>query len=1071
MLTLTVYKASAGSGKTFTLATQFIERLVANPSNYRSVLAVTFTNKATDEMKLRILSQLYGLWKRLPDSQSYMDHICSDLGFGQAQVAKRAGEALMLLLHDYSSFWVMTIDSFFQIVMRTLAKELGLAGELHVDLNDRQAMEHAVDSLLSEMNTPAGKQLRGWVGLYMRETIDNGDDWNVVRNIKGLGKKIFTEPYRENAKSLAEALDDSDGGFTDYLRMLDNTIAKALRTMADYGQEGMDALERAGLTPADFAQGATKSAASRFAAMANPDKVFDKDIFKSKYVQDAVDDDEAWIRSDDKKKKNADRRALILGLVQSDLSPLLRKAVEDYPKLHTAHNTAVIIRRNIHQLRLLHKIEERVRQECDNDGRFLLSDTQQLLARMVGGSDAPFVFEKIGAQMNHIMIDEFQDTSLSQWRNFSVLLRECMSRGGRNLVVGDVKQSIYRWRSGDWRLLAGFKDMGDMVKIENLDTNYRSQRGVVEFNNEFFTAAVEQECLAMQENNISADDCAQMAAAYSDVRQKVPAKRADEGLVRIKMLTEEDYKEHVADEVAAIVHELLEAGAEPGDIAIICRTNKEIEQLVAWFFANDPEIQLVSDEAFRLGASPAVNMMVETLRHLLDPADNITSAYLRKRGAMTGIDDPIVLIDANADSLLSMSVPEALETIYDLLHIQNLDGQTAYICAFFDAVAQFTDNYVPTTDAFIAEWDENMSLQKIDGDVPGGVRILTIHQSKGLEFDNVIVPFCNWKHEKPTDLIWAKPTVEPFSRLPIVPVPHTDTMCNSIFHDAYIEEALQVNVDNMNMLYVAFTRASRNLFAIGRSRGKKGNRSLTILKALESLAATLPGLSVKKTDAEPEEAPANTKKPKDPETTLEYTYGTLSIAPKKAKEATKNVFLTRPAAEYVEATQRGSAPQLLQARRADNFTGGDSDRYINIGLAAHNVLQHLRNADGLGRELEKLRIEGVLSATDSKRVGESIARCLAMPEVAGWFAEGADAATEQTILTRDEATGRATQYRPDRVVMSPQKTIVVDFKTGRPRDEHKAQVQGYMRLLSAMGYKNVEGRLLYVMEQKIVNVD
>lgn len=1065
MFSLTVYKASAGSGKTFTLATEYIEQLIANPTAYRSILAVTFTNKATGEMKQRILSQLYGLAHRLPSSRGYMDRICADLEAGEAFVSKRAGEALRLLIHDYSSFRVMTIDSFFQVILRSLARELDLTSGLRVDLNDKQVMEKAVDKLIEEMNDD--KQLRSWVWRYVKERIDEGEAWNVKSKIKALGTTIFSEEYRRHRHQLTETI-KRPGFLEHYIDLLDKAAADATGHMAAFGKAGIEAMDTAGLSVDDFSQ-KKGGAAGRFALMTNPEAVFDKDIFDNKYVQTALADDEAWLTKTNK------RRGEIMPVVCESLAPILHEASQAYPLQRLNYNTATLIRRNIHQLRLLHRIETRVRELCEESGQFLLSDTTVLLGAMIQGTDAPFIFEKMGAKLNSVMIDEFQDTSLSQWRNFKVLLKECMShRNTRNLIVGDVKQSIYRWRAGDWRLLAGisneFDHAEEALDIRTLDTNYRSERRVIEFNNKFFPAAIRHEAAFLESNGLDAQMLEAVKTAYDDVEQAIPKSRPDAGGVHVEMLTDDAYAEQMGERVAGIIHRLTDAGVDQQDIAIICRNNKDIDALVTWFMKYDPQIKLVSAGAFRLDASPAVNMTIAAMRLLDDPADELNAAYLKKAARKyTDIKDPIAIIQGAP--LHSLPIREIIQRVSDLLHLEMIEGQTAYIATFIDYVSAFTRDYVPTLGALLKEWDEQIREKKIESGSTDGVRILTIHGSKGLEYEHVIVPYCNWELEKSGDIIWCQPGREPFSELPVAPVPYTKKMQHSHFARDWQIEKMQLAVDNMNVLYVAFTRACRGLHIIAKDidiakdKSAKKYRSYMIDQTLHEMVAS----------GEPIIATEHTDPDDSTGITVEYDYGNAFTAKPvsggKDEATERNVFLLSSTSLPVEMEASSDKVGFRQSRRADEFTSEETDEYINIGLAAHSVLANIRTAKDTQKALRRLTIEGVLSERDADRVGQKIEQTMQMPQVAGWFEEGLDIATEQTILTADNVKGRNRAYRPDRVVFRDGKATVIDFKTGAPRPENMSQVQQYMRLLKQMGYDDVEGYLLYIMSQSVVKVE
>ena len=527
---LTVYKASAGSGKTFTLATEYIRLLVENPTSYRNILAVTFTNKATEEMKMRILSQLYGIWKQLPESADYMKVIQEKTGFGEELISERAGIALQNLLHNYNYFRVETIDTFFQSVLRNLARELELTTNLRIGLNDHQIEDIAVDQLIADLNTT--DIVLQWIIRYIMESISDDRSWNVISKIKKFGCTIFLDRYKEVSDELSKKMQEP-GFFERYTTQLRELREAALEHMKQIGESFFDELEAEQLTIDDLS-GKSRGIASFFNKLRRGE--FDASI-ENATVANHLESYEKWCT------KTHPKRDYIYTLAQGSLGNILRYAVDERPRQWKLYKSADLTLRHLNQLRLLGSIEQKVRQLNADANRFLLSDTQQLLHALIGESDSPFIFEKIGTQLEHVMIDEFQDTSTVQWQNFCVLLAEAMSHENTsNLIVGDVKQSIYRWRSGDWRLLNDIEQQFNSQQIETraLDTNYRSQRNIIQFNNVFFRQAATLEYIAQKELN--AAEAAQLEKAYADVEQKIPAGKDPLGLVSIRLLPADDYQ-------------------------------------------------------------------------------------------------------------------------------------------------------------------------------------------------------------------------------------------------------------------------------------------------------------------------------------------------------------------------------------------------------------------------------------------------------------------------------------------------------------------------------------------------
>ena len=521
---LTVYKASAGSGKTFTLSVEYIKLLIKNPMSFRSTLAVTFTNKATEEMKTRILSQLYGIWKQLPKSKDYIEKIKSELGVTEQFMSDRAKIALFNIVHNYSYFRIKTIDSFFQSVLRNLARELDLTANLRIELNDRQIESIAVDEMIDELGEK--DELLKWILGYIKENIDDDKNWNVIGYIKSFGENIFREFYKTKSKELNTLLHEK-GFFEQYTKRIRTIRDEAEEELKSVAAEFFEALETEGVDITDLSYGKS-GPAGYFIKLQNGQ--YDESIITGR-VQKALDEGSAdcWT------KKSAPQS--LRHFAEETIVPLLEKAESTRKSNWKMYASAVLTLKHLNQLRLLNSIERKVREMNVEANRFLLSDTHTLLHSLIKDTDSPFIFEKIGSHLENVMIDEFQDTSTVQWQNFKVLLEECMSHSEEhgNLIVGDVKQSIYRWRSGDWRMLnnikSEFPQVSDMLDIRTLTHNYRSSRRVINFNNAFFERAAEiefddlKECCGEDDMQLAE----QLKSAYADVCQQVPDKREDSG--------------------------------------------------------------------------------------------------------------------------------------------------------------------------------------------------------------------------------------------------------------------------------------------------------------------------------------------------------------------------------------------------------------------------------------------------------------------------------------------------------------------------------------------------------------
>ena len=1068
---LTVYKASAGSGKTFTLAVEYISLLVENPLSYKNTLAVTFTNKATEEMKMRILSQLYGIWQQLPDSQDYFDAVAKKTQLDPALIAQRAGIALQNLLGNYNYFRVETIDTFFQSILRNMARELELTTNLKIGLNDTQVMEMAVDQLIADLTTQ--DVMLQWILKYIMENISDDRSWNVISQIKNFGRTLFKDDYKAVSKALETKMQEK-GFFEAYTTHLRELRHAAEEQMKHIGDEFFSILEREGLTVDDLAN-KQRGIASFFKKLQNG--TFDASI-ENQTVANCLSTPEKWY------SKTSAHSELIHSLAIGELGDLLRLAVASRPQQWKLFKSADLTLKHLNQLRLLGSIERKVHQLNEDANRFLLSDTQQLLHSLIGESDSPFIFEKIGTQLEHVMIDEFQDTSTVQWKNFKVLLNEAMSHeGSTNLIVGDVKQSIYRWRAGDWRLLNDIEQQfhPEQIETQPLSTNYRSMPNVIRFNNRFFVHAANLEYLEQLELNTQ--EAEQLKRAYADVEQKIPANKKDGGYVKIELLPSEDYQAQVFEHMADTIAMLLDNGVRQQDIAILVRVNASIPLIAQYFMEQMPEVRIVSDEAFRLDASNAVNLMILALKLLVNPEDQLTKAAIVKtyvcdvKQQKIG-DNELLLATTNLDALLpkdftqhtselfTLPLYDLAERLYAIFELEKLNDQSAYVCAFYDHLQNYVNDNTSDINAFLQEWDENLCSKTIQSDEAEGVRIFSIHKSKGLEYDHVIIPFCDWKLEKAYgNILWCNPSEAPFNDLPIAPIDYVQNqMMGTIYEQDYVHEHLQNTVDNLNLLYVAFTRACKSLFVIGK-RNAGGTRSARIEQCLPLVKddeyihdAQLSGINE-------EDKP------------IVFEYGSLvSPASDKTKRQSQNPFLQKAEPIQVHVATFNNKTDFKQSNRSRDFVEGDDEEnqqrrnYIQTGSVLHEVFSTIRTVDDIPEALRKLQLEGVLydEHITSERVSEMLRKRLSHPMVAKWFSPKWTLFNECTILSIED--GHLKERRPDRVMTDGNEWIIVDFKFGSPKPEYTEQVKEYMALLSTMGHQHVKGYLWYVYSNRIEEI-
>lgn len=1076
---LLVYKASAGSGKTFTLAVQYIRQLIEDPYSYRRILAVTFTNKATTEMKERILSQLYGIATSLKSSDGYLKEIMKTSNKSVDEIRKAADTALKNIIHDYSRFRIETIDSFFQSVMRNLARELELGANMTIELNNGDVLSDAVDSMIEKLDRMSPTLY--WLLEYIEERIADDKRWNVSSEIKGFGRNIFDEAYIEKGVALREKLKDSKF-IPQYRKKLQEKRESILDTMKGFNEHFQEILHANGLTPADLKNGA-RGIGSYFNKIASGK--LSNDV-RNSTVEKCLEGAENWTT------KTSPYKDTIISLANQVLIQVLNDAESTRMSSNKVLNSCDMSLRYLNNLQLLMRIDSEVREQNLSHNRFLLSDTNALLHSIIREGDASFVYEKIGTTIDTVMIDEFQDTSRMQWENFHLLLEESLAQKEGSMIVGDIKQSIYRWRNGDWKILAGLdKDRSFRLNSKTLDTNWRSEANIIAFNNDIFTSA----CKVLNERYKAdeGEDCTQLLDAYSDVRQKT-SKDTKEGYIKLSFLKnseEHPYTDTTMELLAEEVDSLVKRGVRVNDIAILVRKNKSIPAIADYFDKNTP-YRVVSDEAFRLDASLAVCMLIDGLRYISEPTDRIACARLavayQKEILKKDVDYNTVLLNSVEDYLPAefrlmlpemslMPLYELLEKLFVIFRMDMIEEQDAYLCAFYDAVTEYMQNNSSELTSFLTYWSETLYAKTIPSGEISGIRILSIHKSKGLEYHTVLLPFCDWKMENETfnHMLWCRineedADKEPFCELDLTPVNYSSAMAESYFSDSYREERLQLWVDNLNLLYVAFTRACKNLIVWCKDE-QKDTVSKLLKESIDCMKEIKMTCNMPELDEEDEENKEENDEP------IVYEYGEICISGEKKKSDSTNRLVAIPDAVNVKIESLETEIDFKQSNRSADFIRGNEDeeenlrsQYIRQGQLLHTLFASIDTKEDLTAAIERLLFEGVIeSAEKAQEIYEIAERALNLDEVKDWYSGEWTLYNECSIIYNDEQ-GKMQTRRPDRVMMKGKEVIVVDFKFGKKKPEYSTQVREYMSLLSEMGYTDIKGYIWYVYSGELENV-
>jgi len=831
---LTIYSASAGTGKTHTLTGRYLSLLFKGVEAHRRILAVTFTNKATAEMKNRIITELFKLADGQPSDYSEM---LQDVIAENNTIRQRAHELLVGILHDYSTFNISTIDHFFQRTVRAFTREIGLQGNYQIELDESAMLDEAVDNMMSELEKDDRSQLMEWLLRFAEDKIDDGKSRDIKRDIIKLGYELFKEAYKTHRDKNDKLLSEKTV-LNDYRTELFKIIRLKEKDARSLGERGLALMEKHGLQPTDFA-GKGRSPFNLFIKLARGEVAeLTKTFLK------LPDNVEAYCP---KSEKGAMKDAA-LRIYSDGMNNLVCETV-DFLNNTASYNTAKAISANFYSLGILADLSVHINKWREDNNRLFISDTTELLNKIIDGSEIPFIYEKTGTRIEHYMIDEFQDTSALQWANFRPLVKDSLDAGRSNLVVGDVKQSIYRFRNSDWSILSSRveKDFPNATERENLEVNWRSCRNIVEFNNLVFReaplrlqAAFNEEVDSSSLSETERDGFRTLIlSAYANARQQVAPPFAErEGHVKVQFFEdskENPWTEQSMAQLPQIIEQLQDCGYEPRDIAVLSRTwddSVRAAETILSYRDQHPDspyrFDIITEDTLLIGSSSAVRWMLAMLRFLCDTSDDNNRCIAQAAFAVMTPTVPHVIARNEAIPLFfkpidptriqelenasNRSLYETVETLFRLFENDIPNSELIFVQAFIDTVTEYSASRPADIVRFLEWWDETGFKSKIKTpDNQNAIRLMTIHKSKGLGFKAVIIPQAKWALEPKPDPLWCVPDSAPFNRLGVLPVNYGKNLKNTIFARDYFNEKLYSYIDNLNLMYVAFTRAKEEL--------------------------------------------------------------------------------------------------------------------------------------------------------------------------------------------------------------------------------------------------------------------
>jgi ATP-dependent exoDNAse (exonuclease V) beta subunit len=1096
---LTIYKASAGSGKTHALVGDYLDIVFHNPSRFRHILAVTFTNKATAEMKQRIMNELSALADG--ERSDFREGLARKLNLSETALRERARLILNMILQNYSRFYIETIDTFFQRVIRSFAREIQLQASYTIELDENKVLEEAVDRMLSESDR--NEFLKKWLTDFAEMKIREGQYWNLKNDILFFSSEIFKEKFRESNDILLEQLRDrgSVNRYRNELFKYKNWFENHLKEL---GERAMGIIHDAGLSADDFIN-KSRGPAGFFWKLSCRKYEPPADA-----VSNCLDNPDKWF------SKTSGRKAEIRKAYDDGLNEILRQVVHFFNQNLTIYNSVDVVYTHLFSLGILIDVMKKISEYLDERNIFLITDASYFLKQIIGGNETPFIYEKTGNYFSHFMIDEFQDTSRMQWMNFKPLIENSLSLDQQNLVVGDVKQSIYRWRNSDWEILSEGIDHDfrpESIVFKSLTENRRSRENIISFNNKLFTHCrhilgdkftgdhVSQSIDGEHIENHSSDNEDKIShggtpevqnsefrnrlmKAYSDVVQEIPPdEKKDGGYVEVTFLEDEEEKtweEKSEEKVIRVIQMLQDSGYEPRDIAILVRKKNEGKRIADALLEHKKKVagettcrfDLISDELLYLIGSSSVRLILSILKFLVDPDMKINRAELLNeyrrylvdedfRGDLHELFRSAAMMSPDAFSglmpegfselihdLSYLSLNEITEKIISLFGLHKRVHELSYLYAFQDIVLDYCRNEPPDIISFLTWWEEFGKYKSLHtSEEQNAIRVMTIHKAKGLQFRVVIVPYCSWYLDhKTTEILWCKPEAHPLNQISLVPVRYSSRLEKTIFRNDYLQERFRIHVDHLNLLYVALTRAQDCLYVTVPYEPDTYPK-LTKISDLMGLALT-------------GESSGSGLSEKFDMSALTWKLGT----PGKQAPTDK----IKPDTEFITGTVSNttSRTRLRTRWHGTNFLVSGSDRGINKGKFIHEVLQSMVYADDLERALSKTFRDGKLNKAEMAEIRYEIAGFLNLHPVREWFS-----GDWKVLKERDIILPGGHLRRPDRVMIKDGRVVVIDYKSGTmKRQEHERQIREYMDLLRQMGYQDVKGYLCFVRLKEIFQI-
>lgn len=1032
-----VYKSSAGSGKTTTLVKEYLKITLKNPSLFHGVLAITFTNKAANEMKLRVLEVLNLLSHNIYNHE-IIRLLIAESGLSKELLSKNAKKLYSLIIHRYDEFGISTIDSFVHQIVRTFSNDLKLPQGFDVILDDEDIIPFIIDNIYDK--TGKDKAFTEIITRFVLKKIDEEKSYDLTKNLTEFIKKQFKEDIIIHGGELTKHTSD------ELLKVI-YSIGESLRNIKNelvtVASDGIDEIERNSIDIKSFYQSA-KGVGGYLLKIKNWkfNKIVDE-LLPNSYVQKAINDDIWYSKSLDENEKYA------IDTISTFLTDVLSKIVV----LSKKFLIRKLIYDKIFEWALITEIRILLHSFIEETHQVHISEFNKRIHQEIAEQPIPFIFERIGFRYRHYLIDEFQDTSVLQWRNLLPLINESLANGHFNMVVGDAKQAIYRFRNGEVELFTHLPRLYpnpetpqekqietaliSNYKEESLNVNYRSREEIIKFNNDFFSQT---------KNDLGEN----FRRVYENHEQVIPTtKNKENGLIslRIKDVTETPIDKERQKAVKEIIEELQKKNYPLKNICILTRGNKEGSSVAAYLLQNG--IPVVSADSLKLSASPSVRILIGFLKLLSNKKNKLAlseflSAYSQIKQNQTLFyslfdvvkeqENPLIWFKENIFN--SLPDPHQLEhlSVYEIVvavarHLLINYQENLFFRFFLDFIYD-KKNVYHGLDDFLLLWEEKKSgLSIVLPDGLDAVQVMTAHKAKGLKFGVVIADLYNYNNNLTKDDLWVE-----------IDIPELNNFSNSLLKissaldkvgigEVYDYEKSKTFLDFFNLVYVAFTRPVDALYILGYKK-EKVDKFFTLLKEFLS------------------------RKGIWSDEKLQYDFGKFPELSPAIKQK-EDVFTGHESIIPTSVWYNHIKISPIEGHKMESVSADSSRIY---GEVIHEMLSEIKTIDDVENVVNLYLLKGFVDKDEITDLTFKIKRALTHPDIADYYKNGLDVKNESEIF--DFNTNKI--YRPDRVVIIDNKLVIIDYKTGEKRNEHYKQLENYANIFRDMGYEKVEKKLVYL---------